>query len=59
MRFIGIILIVWGVADVGLSWTGTDIYWEIGINLPEVIYPFTHWVAIGIGYAIYSVGSQE
>ena len=48
---------LWGFADMGLSWLGTDLYWEIGIQLSETIYPFTHWIAMGIGYAIYSFAS--
>ena len=58
MKIVGIILIVWGFADLGLSWAGTDLYREIGIELSEGIYPFTHWIAMGIGYAIYSIGKS-
>ena len=59
MKIRGIILIVWGFADVGLSWLGTDLYWEIGIELSEGIYPFTHWIAMGIGYVIYLIGKSS
>ena len=59
MKIVGIILIVWGIADLGLSWAGTDLYWEIGVKLPEWIYSFTHWIAMGIGYAIYSIGKPS
>ena len=59
MKIVGIILIVWGFADLGLSWAGTDLYWIIGIELSEGIYPFTHWIAMGIGYAIYSIGKSS
>ena len=57
MKILGILLMLWGFADMGLSWLGTDLYWEIGIQLSETIYPFTHWIAMGIGYAIYSFAS--
>jgi len=59
MKIIGIILIVWGFSDLGLSWAGTDLYSEIGIQLSDTIYPFTHWIAMGIGYAIYSIGKRQ
>ena len=59
MKIVGIILIVWGIADLGLNWAGTDLYWKIGIELSEGIYPFTHWIAMGIGYAIYSIGKPS
>ena len=59
MKIIGIILIFWGFADWGLSWLGTDLYWAIGIELSDGIYPFTHWIAMGIGSAIYSIGTKN
>ena len=55
MKIVGILLIIWGFADLGLSWLEIDLYWEIGIKLPNTIYPFTHWIAMGIGYGIYSI----
>ena len=54
MKIFGMLLICWGFADLGLSWVGTDLYGLIGIQLSGSIYPFTHWIAIGIGYAIYA-----
>ena len=42
LKVIGILLILWGVVDLGLSWAETDLYYEIGIRLPEGIYSFTH-----------------
>ena len=59
MKIIGTVLIIWGVADMGLSWLGTDLYWEIGIELSRGIYPFTHWIAMGVGFVIYSIGSAN
>ena len=54
MKIFGIFLIIWGFADLGLSWMGTDLYWLFGIRLSDAIYPFTHWIAMGIGYGIYA-----
>lgn len=59
MKILGILLIIWGFADLGLSYAGTDLYYEIGINLSDAIYPFTHWIAMGIGYAIYSFAGSS
>ena len=59
MKIIGVILILLGIADFGLSWVGTDLYWEIGINLPDWLYPWTAWIALGIGGAIFSIGKKE
>ena len=58
MKIIGRALIAWGFADLGLSWLGTDLYGEIGIELSAGIYPFTHWIAMGIGVAILSIGKS-
>mgnify|MGYP004133774781 CR=1 FL=1 len=60
MKIVGILLVIWGLADLGLSWAGTDLYYAIGIELSDAIYPFTHWIAMGIGSGIYALaGSKE
>ena len=58
LRIIGGLLILWGFADLGLSYLETDLYYEIGITLSDGIYPFTHWIAMGIGYVIYKLGAS-
>ena len=57
MKIAGILLIILGIADFGLSWIGIDLYGEIGIQLSSTIYPYTPFIASGIGYAILSAGS--
>ena len=59
MKVIGVILILWGIADFGLSWTGVDIYWEIGINVPSWLYPWTAYIVGIIGYAIFAMGEPS
>lgn len=59
MKIFGGLLIIWGFLDLGLSWAGIDLYYEIGIELSNSIYPFTHWIAMGIGYGVYSAASKE
>ena len=36
MKIVGILLIIWGFADLGLSWAGTDLYYEIGLSLIHI-----------------------
>ena len=59
LTIVGVILMLWGIADFVLSWMGTDLYWEIGINLPDWLYPWTPLIALGIGFAIFSIGKEE
>ena len=59
MKIAGYLFIGLGIVDVGLSWIGIDLYWEIGINLPDWLYPWTAWIALGIGGAIFSIGKEE
>jgi len=54
MKILGILLIIWGFADFGLSLAGTDLYYAIGIELPDAIYQFTAYIAMGLGFALYS-----
>jgi hypothetical protein len=59
MQVIGALLVIWGIADFALSWNEIDLYYEIGINVPADIYPFTAWIAIFIGGVIYRLGSKK
>ena len=59
MQVIGALLVIWGIADFALSWNNVDLYYEIGINVPADIYPYTAWVAIFIGGLIYRMGSKK
>ena len=59
MKIIGIILILWGIADIGVSWMETELYGEIGIILPDWLTPYTPYVAILGGAGIYKAGKKQ
>jgi hypothetical protein len=60
MAIIGIVLIVFGVVDLVGSFAGFDVWGDwIGVNLPEIIWRFTAWVEIGLGYVLFKAGSGE
>lgn len=59
MQILGGLLFLWGLADFILSWIGTDLYWELGVTVPEDIYPFTAWIAMGIGGLLYQAGRKS
>ena len=59
LKIIGGIIIAWGVLDFGLSWMGTNLYSEIGIQLPDVIYSYTALIAIGLGSVINFIGKER
>ncbi|MBL4790484.1 MAG: hypothetical protein JKY60_16065 [Kordiimonadaceae bacterium] len=52
MKYLGYILIAWGVADFGLSFMEIDLWGEIGIILPDAIWSYSAYIAIAIGYAL-------
>ena len=60
MRVIGTIIVLWGFADLGMSWAGTDVYYDwLGIDVGE-LYPYTHWIAFVVGGVIaWAGGSQD
>lgn len=60
MSVIGAILVLWGLADFGLSWMEIDIYYEVfNYYVPDEIYPFTAWIAMIIGGILYQVGKKN
>ena len=48
LKLIGGAIILWGFADLGLSYAGTDLWYTIGIDVGE-LYPYTHWIAFAVG----------
>ena len=58
MKILGIVLIIWGFADFGLSWLEIDVYYTLGIQLSDEIWPYTHYISIALGFIIYSLGKR-
>ena len=59
MKIVGIILIIVGVVDVGGSWLGFDLWRSIlGFDLPWIIWFFSGWVELGLGYFLFNLGSD-
>ena len=56
IKIIGQVLIVWGVADFGLSYAGIDLWWSIfGVALEGAVYQFSGMAAIIVGYLLTKV----
>jgi len=59
MKILGILLILWGIADIVLNWIFSfDLYFSLGIQLPEAIWTYSHFIAIAIGFGIYQLGEK-
>lgn len=60
MRILGMCLVALGLVDLGASWImQVDIYGEMGIIVPDAIYPFTPWIAVAVGTAIMRAGAND
>ncbi len=58
LKVIGGIVIVFGLADLIGSFAGFDLWGEgIGLALPEVLWRFTAWIEIAIGYGLIRAGA--
>ncbi|MFP6765455.1 MAG: hypothetical protein VB858_17640 [Planctomycetaceae bacterium] len=59
MKIIGGLLIAFGLADFGGSWAGIDVWRDwFGIVLPEILWRFSAYAEIGIGYFCFNLGSS-
>ncbi|MBM7069833.1 hypothetical protein [Actibacterium sp. 188UL27-1] len=59
LRFLGGAIFLWGAADLVLSWTGMDLWAEVGVTLPEFIWQFSHYAAMALGGVIFMAGSPD
>jgi uncharacterized membrane protein YphA (DoxX/SURF4 family) len=58
MKIAGLILIVMGIVDFGGSWVGFDLWGGFfGIELPALVWQFSAYVEIAIGYFLLNAGS--
>lgn len=59
LKYLGYAIVAWGFADVGLSWVGTDVWYDwLGITVPEAIWPYTGWAAMILGYGLVQMGQR-
>lgn len=59
MKIIGALLIAFGLVDIIGSFTGLDVWSDwIGVQVPEVIWSFTAYIEMGVGYFLYNLGSK-
>lgn len=59
MKILGIIIILFGVADLVGSYAGYDLWTDyIGVDLPEMLWRFSSYIEMAIGYGIMSLGSK-
>jgi len=49
MKIAGYLLIGLGIVDFGLIFIGIDLYWEIGIYVPDWLYEWTAYIPMTIG----------
>lgn len=58
LKIIGGAIILWGLADYGVSLGGYDLWGMVGIRVPSAIYPYTHYAAFLVGLVIFLMGSK-
>lgn len=52
MKIVGILIILFGIVDLIGSFTGFDLWGTIGIELPELIWRYSAYIEIAIGYGV-------
>ena len=59
IKVIGGIIFAWGILDLGFFYImNMDLYYAIGIYLPDIIWQWSAYIALFIGSTIYSLGDQ-
>jgi len=60
MKILGIIFIAIGLIDLGGSFTGFDLWGGfIGIELPDILWKYSAYIEIAIGYFLFKSGSSK
>ncbi len=60
MKIVGIIIIAFGLADLIGSYTDFDLWGGfIGVDLPEVLWKYSSYIEIALGYFVMNMGSKD
>ena len=60
MKFLGIILIVIGLVDLGGSYMDFDLWGGfVGIELPELLWKYSGYIEIAIGGFLFNMASDS
>jgi hypothetical protein len=60
MQIFGALLFMWGGLDWFMSTDGVDVYYDwFGIYLPDAIYDYSHWIAMGLGSILFTAGNNQ
>jgi hypothetical protein len=60
VKILGILLIVIGLIDFGGSYAGFDLWGGfLGIQLPELLWKFSAYIEMIIGYFLFNLGSKS
>jgi hypothetical protein len=60
MKIAGIIIIAFGLADLIGSYTDFDLWGGfIGVDLPEVLWKYSSYIEIALGYFLMNMGSKD
>lgn len=60
MQVFGTLLFMWGGLDWFMSSQEVDVYYDwFGIYLPDAIYNYSHWIAMGVGSMLVAAGNNQ
>jgi len=55
-KIIGGILVLIGIVDFAGSYMEFNLWGTLGVPLPDFVWQYSHWIAGGLGLAIYGIG---
>jgi len=59
MKYLGYVLIAWGVADFGLSLMDKDLWGMIGVTLPDLVWQYSAYIALVAGFGLMQFGKNS
>lgn len=59
MKIVGILIILFGVVDLIGSFAGFDLWGTIGVQLPDIIWKYSAYIEIAIGYGVMSLFGSD
>jgi len=59
MKIVGILFLIIGAVDLIGSYAGFDLWGTLGVPLPEIIWKFSAYIELAIGFALFNFGGED
>ena len=59
MKYLGMLIIAFGLVDLGGSFADFDLWGTIGVQLPDALWTYSSYIEVALGYGVMSLAGKS